>query len=349
MYSCQNPETTTGDIIHLELNNIPKSNSSYEVTKMAPLETTADNLLGEYLIVKAQGNYIFVFDENVRDGIHRFDSEGKYHGKTVEVGEGPGMARNILDFVPTDTGLEVLVGMGEFSKILVFDQNFQLDKEVELDYLGSSFGKLLTGRYVISGSYNLPLVEHRLVSLDAEGQRLQEFLPNEYSNQMMPMQERNFHKADGKVFFHEVFNPIAYEVREDSLEAKFQFNFGRYAIPTKFWELDIMQGFDMINKNGFATVYSFWENDSIAFFEIYIQEGETTNHQVVWDKKNKKATRRVISKEQDPAFYSPIGMMDGSLVFLAQAAYVLNNETGISAVGINKDDNPVLLFTKPPR
>jgi hypothetical protein len=344
MYSCQKPETTTGGIIHLELSDIPESNSFYEASRMVPLETTADNLLGEYLIVKTQGNYIFVFDENVRDGIHRFDSEGKYHGKTVEVGEGPGMVRNILDFVPTDTGLEVLVGMGEFSKIIVFDQDFQLDKEVGLDYLGSSFEKFPSGGYVISGSYNLPLVAHRLVSLDAAGQRLQEFLPNDYSNQMMPMQERNFHKADGKVFFHEVFNPIAYEVREDSLEAKFQFDFGRYSIPTKFWEVDIMQGFEMINQNGFATVYSYWENDSKAFFEIYVQADGTTNNQIVWDKKNKKATQRITSKEQDPTFYNPIGMMDGSLVFLAQAAYVLDNEAGISVEGINKDDNPVLLF-----
>lgn len=341
--SCGSPESSDG-VVHLELNNIPESNSPYTVSRIVPLETTAENLLGEYLLAKVHGNDIFIYDENARDAIHRFDRDGKYHGRVVQVGEGPGMVSNILDFVPTDAGLEVLVGMGEIAGIFVFDRDYKVEKEVELDYLGSSFEKPTNGGYVVSGSYNLPFVEHRVVYLDEEGQRTQEFLPNDYSNQMMPMQERNFHKADGKVFFHEVFNPIAYEIRDDSLEAKFQFDFGRYAIPAKFWEVDIMQGFEMINQNGFATIYSYWENESKAFFEIYIQEEDNKNHQVIWDKETEKASRRVFSKEKDPAFYSPLGMQDGQLVFLAQAAYVLDNKAGVSAEGIDRDDNPVLLF-----
>src|SRR5690554_1891806 len=127
--ACQYSKTKDG-IIYLELNSIPTSNSSYQVSRMVPLETTADNLLGEYLMIKAEGNNIFIYDENARNAIHHFDMQGQYQGKAVEVGEGPGMARNILDFVPTDRGLEVLVGMGDYSKILIFDQHFNLDKEI---------------------------------------------------------------------------------------------------------------------------------------------------------------------------------------------------------------------------
>src|SRR5690554_988098 len=187
--SCQNAKKQDG-IIHLELNSIPTDNAPYQVSRMVPLETTAENLIGEYLMVKTQGNNIFIYDENARDAIHRFDMKGQYHGKAVEVGEGPGMVRNILDFVPTDQGLEVLIGMGDYSKILIFDQDFNLDKEIALDYQASSFEKSSQGKYVLSGSYNHPFVTHRVVVLNAEGDRLKEFLPNNYSNQMMPMQER---------------------------------------------------------------------------------------------------------------------------------------------------------------
>ena len=58
------------------------------------------------------------------------------------------MVNNINDFVPTKAVLEVLIGMGEFSKILVFDKSCKLDKEIELDYRGSSFERLPEGKYV---------------------------------------------------------------------------------------------------------------------------------------------------------------------------------------------------------
>lgn len=343
MASCRTPETNDG-IISFKLNSISEVSSPYPVSHWAPLETTPENLLGEYLVAKTRGNDIYIYDENARDAIHHFAMDGKYLGKAVEVGEGPETVDNIADFVPTASGLEVLVSTGGFSKLVLFDHNYTIRKEIALGYLAHSFEKLADGKYVLSGSYNLPFVQHRLVYVDAEGERLQEFLPNDYSNDMMPMSERNFHKEKDQVFFHEVFNPVAYEVMADSLEARFKFDFGKYAIPGKFWEVDIMQGFEMINENGFASIYSYWETDSKAFFEIYLQRGGTKNHQVIWDKESKKAIKRVFSKEQNPAFYYPIGLIGDQLVFIAQAADVLALEMAAPRQGIDRDDNPVLLF-----
>ena len=52
----------------------------------------------------------------------------------------------------------MLSGMGEFSNIMVFDKNFKLAKNIELDYPGWSFEKLADGTYVLSGSYNSRLI-----------------------------------------------------------------------------------------------------------------------------------------------------------------------------------------------
>lgn len=347
-YSCGNDATKTGVWI-LELRDIQEADATYTIRQIVPLETREDNLLGEYLKVKFLDNYLFIYDENARNAIHHFDIKGKYRGMVVEVGEGPGMVDNIQDFVPTRAGMEVLVGMGDFSKILVFDNNDVLYKEIELDYQGSSFEKLSNGNYAVSGSYNKPFVENRVALIDPEGKVLNEFLPNDYTNQMLPMSERNFHKEEGKIYFHEVFNPIAYEIKEDSLEARFQFDFGKYAIPEKFWEMEIMQGFEMINKKGYATIYSFWENETAAFFEIYVQQGkEIDNHQVVWDKNSQSATKRTFSKTKESPFYHPIGLVDRQLVFISQAAYILDVASDLPLLkteGINKDDNPVLVFS----
>jgi hypothetical protein len=342
---CQNQPDTIDGVKSLDIDEIEEVGTSYTVSHIVPLETTADNLLGDNLLVKTHENNIFILDGNARNAIHHFNITGSYLGKVVEVGEAPGTVKNIRDFVPTDSGLEVLVGMGESSHIIVLDKDFTILREIKLDYQGSSFEKLADGSYVVSGSYNKPLINHRVAVLSADGEKLKVFLPNDYSNQMLPMEERNFHKEGERVFFHEVFNPIAYEISDDTLEARHRFDFGRYALPSQFWEMDIMQGFEMINKNGFANIYSYWENESIAFCEIYIEgEGENKNHQIIWDKESNKAVQRVFSQDQDAAFYHPVGLIGEQLVFIAQAAHVLNLETEFDTQAIDKDDNPALLF-----
>lgn len=343
--ACQKKLDHADGIKSLEINEIEEVETNYTVSHIVPLETTADNLLGDNLLVKTLGNNIFIYDDKARNAIHHFNLKGEYFGKVVEAGEAPGMVRNIRDFVPTDSGLEVLVGMGDYSQVVIFDESYEILKEIKLDYQGSSFEKLASDLYVVSGSYNKPYVNHRVAVLNAEGEKLKVFLPNDYSNQMLPMEERNFHKVGDRVFFHEVFNPVAYEISKDTLEARHQFDFGRYAIPSQFWEVDIMQGFEMINKNGFANIYSYWENGSRAFYEIYIEgEGENKNHQVIWDKESNKGVQRILSKDENAAFYHPVGLVGEKLVFIAQAAHVLNLETAFDTKGLNKDDNPVLLF-----
>lgn len=343
--ACRNQPDTVDGVRSLDIDEIEEVEARYNLSHIVPLETTADNLLGDNLLVKTHENNIFIYDRNARNTIHHFNTKGIYLGKTVEVGEGPGNVKNIRDFVPTDSGLEVLVGMGEYSHIVIFDKYNKILKEIKLDYQGSSFEKLLDGSYVVSGSYNKPFVDHRIAVLNEDGEKVKVFLANDYSNQMLPMEERNFHKAGERVFFHEVFNPIAYEISNDTLEARHRFDFGKYAIPSQFWEVDIMKGFEMIHKNGFANIYNYWENDSKAFYEIYIEgKGDNKNQQVMWEKKSNKAVQRIFSKNKPTAFYHPIGLIGKQLVFIAQAAHVLTSETDFATHGVDKDDNPVLVF-----
>jgi len=102
--ACHKEPDTVNRVKHLDINAIEEVEPSYTVSHAIPLETTADNLLGDNLMVKTQGNNIFIYDGNARNAIHHFNKKGRYLGKVVEVGEAPGMVNNILAFVPTDSG-----------------------------------------------------------------------------------------------------------------------------------------------------------------------------------------------------------------------------------------------------
>src|SRR5690606_23089683 len=93
-------------------------------------------------------------------------------------------------------------------------------------------------------------------------------LKNDYHNQMLPMEEINFSKEGDQLFFKEAFNPVIYRIEEDTIVPTYRFDHGSYAIPAKFWEVDIMQGFEMINQSGFADVYRHWESDRYAFLRF---------------------------------------------------------------------------------
>lgn len=351
LLSCKPDAHYSEKLVELDFHSIQETEEPYTISHFIPLEVIEDNFLTDYLTVKIHEEAVYVWDEKVQDAIHQFDLKGNYVGKVIKIGEGPGMVKNISDFFPTGDSFEVLESLGDVSKILVFDRDYVLKKEIQLGYLASSFGKLGQHTYAASGSYNLPFVQHRLVLMDREGKRMAEFLPNEYKNQMLPMTEKNFNRHKDRVFFHEIFNPVAYEVERDSLLPRFQFDFGNYGIPKKFWEVDIMQGFEMINQNGFATLNSYWENEVLAFMEVLVQaQGEITHHHVIWDHNTGEALKRVVSDKRSPIFKQPVLLLDDQIIFIAQASDIGELDRDLlpdGSVWIDSNENPVLVFANP--
>src|SRR5690554_6196290 len=85
--ACQKKQDHADGIKSLEINEIEEVEANYTISRIVPLETTADNLLGDNLLVKTLGNNIFIYDGKARNAIHRFNLMGKYLGKVVEAGE----------------------------------------------------------------------------------------------------------------------------------------------------------------------------------------------------------------------------------------------------------------------
>ncbi len=348
LFSCQRESLENGELRLMELEAIELIRAPYTIEKVIPLETTAANLLGDYLTVKFSQKACFIFDESARDAIHQYNLTGKYLGKFIEIGDAPNSVRSINDFFPSSEGLEILSVKGDQSTIIQLDRNGEMTTQLKLDYYGTSFAKLPSGYYAASGSYNLPFVENRLAIIDEQGKTVNAFLPN--THEILPMQEKNFYAANGSVFFHEMYNNRTYKVLEDSLASSYRFDFGKYRIPERFFDMDWMAGFEMLNQQGFATISQYWESKQKAFFGIDVQvNGERKNHQVILDKGNMEAGKRITSTTDLTAFYHPVGVFDELLVFIAQAPDYLKLEADQlpdNSPMVQEGDNPVLLFVK---
>jgi hypothetical protein len=76
--------------------------------------------------------------------------------------------------------------------------------------------------------------------------------------------------------------PKPIRLMEDQLVPQYQFDFGKYSIPERFFEMDFMAGFELLNQQGFAFISQYWENEDKAFFGVDVQvNGELKKHQVI--------------------------------------------------------------------
>lgn len=350
LLSCKEKDQEKKWLSVIAFNSIKVSKDPYTIEKIIPLETREDNLLKEFLLLRINDKGFFILDKEKNDAIHHFDTNGNYLGRILEVGEGPEMLPNINDFIATDQGLEVLIGKGDQSEIWVYDHEFSLSQKIALDYLAFTFSKLPNGNYALCGGYNKPIVMHRLVISDPEGNIVEELLPNEYSNDLLPVGEHNFNSANSGLFYHEFYNPTLYELNGDGLTPMYELDMGKYRIPDEYWDLDWMQGFELISKNGFAFPSLYFETEERAFFGVNVQaDMQLVNHQLVLDKKTGDMKRRITGNDNNPVFFQLAGLFDEHLIFIAQAKDVLEHEAKTiekQGLSIEAQDNPVLVFVK---
>lgn len=113
--ACEKPVTYTiegEESQHILFQDVEIIALPYKIDKIVPLETTGNNFLSDNLKVKFTPDFIFVFDEEIRDAVHQFDHSGRYLGEIISTGEGPGKVNRIYDFTVSEKGVELLVGKG---------------------------------------------------------------------------------------------------------------------------------------------------------------------------------------------------------------------------------------------
>jgi hypothetical protein len=341
------------DVLYLDLDEIESiSKDDLTLVDVVPLETVNENLMGQDLRIRFSGDRIFVFDESIQNAINVFDKNGKFMGNRVVVGEGPNTVTRLIDFYVSSTGkLEILNPIGGKAQIFEVNEDNSLNYRFTVDYSCSSFTKLANGEYLFYGSYNLPFVSHRMIRTDSTGIVLEKYLENTYTNKMLPMSERNFFDTNSNLYLIETFNNVGYQFIENELEAIIEVDFGNYAIPTRFWELDLLEGgFDLLQQNGFANLNGYFKNELISLISIHVQKQTGISKSLIFINE-KSGEKRLLETRllDDYLFYYPIGVEGNQFLFLTYRSTLLEDYGNLPSDNIRSKvpekeyDYPVIL------
>jgi hypothetical protein len=355
-YACEKPvksNTGVGDeeSFTFVFDKIQMDSHSFEIYTLIPLETTQNNFLSNNLTVKTTEDFIFVFDEKIRDGIHKFDQKGRYLSKIISVGDGPEQVNSIADFTISEKNIEILSGKGSYSEIIYFSiVDEKIVNKLKLEIIGFSFEKIGETYYLYS-SYNFPFAEYRVSKIDLQGNIISGFLKNDYSGKMMPVIERNFFTNNGSTFLTESFSNKIYELTEDAFKTKYILDFGNHNTPKEFFENDMMMAFEKLNNNGFYSIRNHFETSDHAFTNLVFQKENTyEQYQIFFDKKSNEIFKNKLDGPWIELLQYPIGITDTNLLIFSIPPQVLLQNVEILNLklnsGIEIDDNPVLAYLK---
>jgi hypothetical protein len=311
--------------------------------------------MGLDLRIRTSSEYFFVFDEAIQDCVHQFEKDGRYLGRRAIVGEGPNTLLRLNDFyVSEDGNLEVLNSLGDQAEVFQVGVDNSIRSIFKVDYIPSSFTKLATGDYLLYGGYNLPFVSHRLIRTDSTGLVQEKYLENNYSNKMLPMTERNFFEGNSHLKIIETFNKQGYQFGGSELKPEVTMDFGRYSIPAKFWEMDLLEGgFELIEENGFANLDGYFESEDLTLLSVHIQKPEGIFKNLLFVDKN-SGEKRILetSISGDYLFHYPFGVEENHILFLSYQS-VLKKEFGenlsqdlLAKIPDQEYDYPVLMKVK---
>lgn len=353
--SCGSPVKSNSEIendksVTFIFDNIVLGSYSFDIEKIIPLETTQNNFLSDNLTVKFSSESIFVFDEQIRDAIHQFDSNGRYISEIITVGEGPENVSSISDFIVSGKNIEILSGKGAYSEIIYYSigEKKIVDK-LQLDLIGFSFEKIGEA-YFIYSSYNYPYADFRVSKVDLQGNILEKYLENDYSGTMLPVIERNFFTTNGKTFLVESFSNQIYEVTKDHVKLKYIIDYGRKNVPRDFFDTDLMTSFEKLSNEGFYSILNHFEGENIEFTNIVFQQENNSEHFQIFFQKEKQEIGKI--KLQDSwreLLRYPVGINQvDQIVYSISPQILIKNAKlfNIKLSGLGLQDNPVLVYMK---
>lgn len=358
-YSCtsKEPKSSNPDFLTLSISDAASlSVADLEIVDLIPLETNSQNLMGNDLRVRSSNNKIYVMDIAQRDGIHVFSDAGQFLKTLAVKGEGPNELKGLQDFQIDDFGeLFVLATLGDRTTIYQISEEGELQKLTDTEYLASAFTLAENGEFYLYGSYNKPLVMHRLARVDSSGKVLESYLPNDFTNEMLPMTERNFYETEGgDLVLAEIFNDTLYTLQNGKVKPLVNMDLGRYQIPKEFWEMDLMQGYQLIQEEGFAVFKSAFANHNQIIANIHFQGNEIGTQKKVYLYERKTGKFQVLDYPEKEAeiWNDPIGLEEDQIWFLTYHSFLqeiqhpsLSSEL-LAKIPEQEFDYPILIKAK---
>jgi uncharacterized protein YwgA len=358
-YSCtsKEPKSSNPDFLTLSISDAaPLSVADLEIIDLFPLETNAQNLMGNDLRIRKSTNKIYVMDIAQRDGIHVFSASGQFLKNVAVKGEGPNELKGLQDFqIDAEDRLFVLATLGDRTTIYQISEEGELQKLTDTEYLASAFTLAEKDEFYLYGSYNKPLVTHRLVRVDSSGKVLQSYFPNDYTNEMLPMTERNFYETEsGDLVLAEIFNDTLYSIQSGEVKTMLNLDLGRFQIPKEFWEMDLMEGYQMIQEQGFAVYKSAFSNSKKIIANIHFQGNEigTQKKVYLYDRQGGEFQVLDYSEQEAEIWNDPVGLEEDHVWFLTYHSFLKKSENSTlspelrAKITEQEFDYPILIKAK---
>jgi len=323
----------------------------YKDIRYVKLETNPDILLGDNLYFQKREDKLYILDRAHQKSLLIFNIDGKFVKKVGVSGNGPGEYPAANDFVLRNDTIDILSNAGPKSTIYSYSEKGDFIQKKELNYLAFSFEFVHNQYYAMNTSFNKPMHDHRLYLLDREGNEIKKLLPNN-TKINMPLGEQSFSLYGNQVLYFEPFNNTIYELQPDTIIPVYELNFGKYNIPEEFFKTDIMQGFDMINKQGFSIINNVFANDENVVFEVVNQNESGGKLFLISYNKKSKQIKSLALNEDNFIFRYPIGLNDkNEMMYLVFPMGDVNQE--FKKFGLEPDisnfkesDNPLVVYCK---
>ncbi|TKG94552.1 6-bladed beta-propeller [Puteibacter caeruleilacunae] len=327
----------------------------FSEVKLVPLETNENILLGGDLTLKLRDNDMYIFDRSHQRCVLAFDTNGKFKTKIGRWGKGEGEYDNFNDFSLGKDEVDILAGKGESSMIYRYDYSGQFLGKKEISYAAFSLQNGNDSELIVGTGYNSACHANRLYILSKEGKELEKLLPNT-TDLNIPVIENTLSEFDGDIYYHESFNDTVYTLEDHKLQPALIFDFGKYAIPSEFYSSDLMTGFELINKHGFANITKYYGNDDLALVEVRKQKmgADPLAHLVLVDRVDHHSSQLQYKPNDNSIFKNPMGLTDDNeIVFIIHPNMLQANADFFKQYGINVseetyslEDNPIVAFCK---
>lgn len=264
--------------------------------------------------------------------------------------------KGLQDFqIDAEERLFVLATLGDRTTIYQVSEQGELQKLTDAEYLASAFTLAENDEFYLYGSYNKPLVTHRLVRTNSSGKVLQSFFPNDYTNEMLPMTERNFYEtAGGDLILAEIFNDTLYTIQNGQVKPMVNLDMGRFQVPKEFWEMDLIQGYQLIQEQGFAVFKSAFSNSKKIIANVHFQGNEIGTQKKVYfyDRITGEFQGLDYPEQEAEIWNDPVGLEEDHVWFLTYHSFLKKSEKTIlspelrTKITEQEFDYPILIKAK---
>lgn len=238
---------------------------------IVPLDTIEQALFSDNATVYAHAEDYFVVDHLSSGKVYRFDSVGRYKNSIGQIGSGPKEYLVLSDFSINDQNeIEIYSRLNNAKMYYKLDGAF-----LRKTSIADPFTKAISvqGNDYIYAGYNNVVGKGRISKCDTAGNPLWYLLSSEPKVLMMDEVTPVFSRHADRLFVRETFNDTIYSIKDNSIEALYRFDFGKYTIPYEFWTQDNTDKSTMILLNSdFATIRRFCQNEAYSLAEIQLQK-----------------------------------------------------------------------------